>query len=133
MKTFKSQTELVRHFRDLAKRTGTALRAVGLPAISSIEPQRDFTTTLWNVVRTLADARQTRRAIFLVSPRGCVPDPPSSFGAFECRDAVGHGQQRSDIFIGKQQGHGAHDARGRRRSRRRARHRPTVSLAPCAL
>ena len=89
--TYVSRSDLSRDFtNDLGPLVDAmnGRRAVGLPAISSIEPQRDFTTTLRNVVRTLADARQTRRAIFLVSPRGCVPDPPSSFGAFECRDLI---------------------------------------------
>lgn len=89
--TYMSRSDLSRDFtNDLGPLIDAinGRKAVGLPPISTYEPQRDFTATMRNVIKVLADARQTRRAVILVSPRGCVPDPPSTFGAYDCRDLI---------------------------------------------
>lgn len=62
----------VQHVRAVNELTN----AIGLPAVSGLNPARDLLVTLENVAKTLAASRHPRRAIVLIGTRGCTPRCP---------------------------------------------------------
>lgn len=88
---YASRSDLSSDFtNDLSQLIDTAngrRAAMGLNPMSS-DPGREILVAMRNALETLQAARQTRRAIIMISTRGCSPAPPVSFSNAECKDLI---------------------------------------------
>lgn len=88
---YASRSDLSSDFtNDLGQLINTAngrRAAMGMNPMSS-DPGREILVSMRNALETLQAARQTRRAIIMISSRGCSPAPPVSFSNAECKDLI---------------------------------------------